>query len=139
MTARKPDALKLIAGTARPDRSAPGVALPLLDSAPPRPCWLKDSEAVSEWDRLIKVMMANRLLNHGNVSVLAQYCALHGNLARMWRNGRQPVAALIGAHRSLASSLGLLSLAAPEPVRTANRFAQLAQRSRERSWQQTRK
>jgi len=123
MTARKPDSLKLVTGTFRPDRAAPGPALPALDAVPERPSWLTDVNAVKEWQRLVTVMAANKLLNAGNVGLLAQLCALHGLLVKIWAAGNVPTAALIASYRGLSGCLGLLSMSMPaSPGAKPNRF-----------------
>jgi len=101
------------------------IPLPALSDIPERPGWLRNPEAIREWKRLTKFMMVHQLLNSGNMLTVAHYCALHAKIAEMWVSDAPPVAALLAAHRGMAFSLGLLSLAMP-PLKTerpANRFA----------------
>ena len=122
MTARKHDHLKLLAGTARPDRAVrEGPALPLFAAPPPPPAWLANIDALSEWHRLAPLLVANRLLTAGNIALFGQLCALHGRLVEMWRTGDLPHAAHLAALRSLSNALGLLSISVPAP-KSNNRF-----------------
>lgn len=130
MTARKPDHLKLLTGTARADRVAPATpALPPIDAVPIPPAWLTNLEAVREWHRLAPVMVACKLLNTGNLQILVQVCALHGRLVEMWTAGATPTAALIMAFRKLSNDLGLTNIQTPTPAAKPNRF--LVNRARE--------
>ena len=124
MSARKPDVLKLIAGTDRRDRMSAEKPLPALTSAPARPSWLTGVEGVREWNRLSKLMMKNQMLNGGNCHVLGHFCGLHDAMSKAWLSETVPTAALMQTYRTLAASLGLLSLSAPmKNERPANRFA----------------
>ena len=125
MTAKKPDYLKVIAGTVRADRKSPEKPLPPLTSMPVRPSWLSGVEGVREWKRLSSLMMKNQMLNGGNFSVLAHYCGLHDALSNVWLAGNVPHAATLQTYRGLAASLGLLSFAM-EPLKgeqRPNKFA----------------
>ena len=105
------------------------IPLPALYDTPQRPGWLRNPEAIREWKRLTKFMMTHQLLNSGNVLTVAHYCALHAKIVAMWLDDTPPIAALLATHRSMAFSLGLLSLAMP-PLRDekpANRFANNAE------------
>lgn len=124
MSARKAPHLKLLSGTSRPDRVLPaGVSLPPLDVSPEPPDWLPNAHAVREWNRLLPVMMANRLLNAGNVGLFAQMCALHGHLVTAWATGEAPTAAMISTHRATCAALGLLGMTLPEPAAKPNVFS----------------
>lgn len=124
MSARKPTTLKLLAGTGRPDRAAPAMpALPVLDTVPSPPAWMANTVAISEWLRLAPVLVANRLLHHGNIGLLGQLCALHAHLIQAWASDTPPTAALISAFRGLAGDLGLSSMALPSPAGKMNRFS----------------
>ena len=128
MTGRKPDALKLLAGTARRDRAATNVpALPPVTAVPTPPAWLADLTAVREWHRLAGTLAACKLLTEGNVGTLAQLCALHAKLVSTWNEGLTPKAALISAYRGLSHDLGLtgMATAAPASNTESNRFLSL--------------
>ena len=131
MTARKSDTLKLLAGTARPDRAAPGTAaLPPIDGAPSPPTWLTDLTAVREWHRLAGTLSACKLLNAGNVGLLAQLCALHAKLIATWNEGLTPTAALLSAYRGLSHDLGLTSMSLHAPTDKPNRFLLIGKKPR---------
>ncbi|MFH7391160.1 hypothetical protein, partial [Pseudomonas syringae group genomosp. 7] len=60
---RKPTALKVVAGTDRPDREAAAAAeLPLVPDVPPAPDWMPNAHARKEWERLAPILHANKLL-----------------------------------------------------------------------------
>lgn len=129
MTARRPDHLKLLAGTARPDRAAPATpALPAIEAVPPPPPWMTNLHAVKEWNRLAPVLVACKLLNAGTVGLFAQMCAVHGRLVQMWAEGSTPTAALLSAYRALCNELGLSSMTLPAAVDKSNRFLNIGKR-----------
>lgn len=125
MPARKPKSLKLIAGTARPDRPEPAriVTLAPLEEVPAPPDFLPNGHAVAEWQRLAPVLVANKLLHPGNLHALAVLCGLHGRIVQLWSAGEAPQAALVSQYRALLSDCGLSSMRLP-PVNpsSANRF-----------------
>ena len=51
-----------------------------LAELPPAPDWLPNAHAVQEWDRLARILAANKLLTEGGVSALTTLCAIHGKL-----------------------------------------------------------
>jgi hypothetical protein len=127
---RKPTHLKLLAGTARPDRVAPATpALPALDAATP-PSWLTDLTALAEFRRLAAVLTANRLLTAGNVGLLAHLVMLHTRITASWMADETPTAALLTVYRRLSGDLGLTSMPVQAPASKPNRFAEIARRSR---------
>lgn len=70
---KKPASLKVVAGTDRKDRTAIIVVeLPLIKEVPPAPDWLPNAHAVKEWDRLAKILTANKLLAEGGLSALGK-------------------------------------------------------------------
>lgn len=122
MNSRRPTHLKLLAGTARPDRIAPATpALPAINAAPTAPLWLTNLDARREWDRLAGLLTTLGLLHAGNVGLFEQYCGLHGLLAAAWSSGKSPTAALIRAYRGLLADLMATHLPAPAPGKP-NRF-----------------
>lgn len=108
---RKPNALKLIAGTTRPDRAVEGVALPLLAGRPDAPDWLPNAHAVKEWHRLAPILTSARLLTDGGLSALGILCALHGKLVQLWTAGETPTGAMLAAYRGLTNDFGLTPVA----------------------------
>lgn len=110
--ARKPPQLKAIAGTERKDRDVPdAIELPLVDAAPSAPDWLPNAHAVNEWNRLVPILMANKLLTEAGLSPLAQMCALHGKILQLYAAGEAPTASLIGTLRNLQNDFGLTPVA----------------------------
>ena len=85
---------------------------------------MKSAEAVREWRRLAPILWTNKLLNEGNIGLLAQLCAVHAHLVTIWRRGSKakPNAALVATYRMLSNSLGLLNWDIPI-VKPGNRFA----------------
>lgn len=81
---RKPDEMKLLHGTWRPDRAAPDhVELPLVEGMPLPPVWLTNVHALDEWRRLVPVLVANRLLTQASLATFAHLSALHGALVQL--------------------------------------------------------
>ncbi len=121
--------LKILKGTLQPSRDAPeGAALSPVDSAPPRPAWLNNPDAVREFDRLAPLLLANKILTDGNVGVFVQMCALHGRLVAMWTEGTTPSAAMLSTYRALCNALGLLGMKLPAAGGKPNWFADHAKR-----------
>jgi phage terminase small subunit len=134
MNRRKPDHLKLLAGTFRPSRAAPEhVELPRVEAVPQPPSWLTNQLAVDEWMRLGQILVANRLLSEAALGPLAILCALHAALAQATSAGATPKASLIAQYRALAGDFGLTLAAqqrlkppAPAAAGRPNPFAELA-------------
>lgn len=109
---KKPHNLKVVAGTARPDRDGPPlVDLPLVAEAPPPPDWLPTAHAIKEWNRLAPILTANKLLTEAGISALGQMCALHGKLVQLWSAGEAPNASMVAQYRALANDFGLTPVA----------------------------
>jgi phage terminase small subunit len=109
---KKPAALKVVAGTQRKDRqTAGGVDLPVLSVVPPAPDWLPNSHAVKEWDRLAKILTANKLLTEGGLSALGMLCALHGKIVQLYAAGEAPTASMAGTLQSMINDFGLTPVA----------------------------
>lgn len=105
---KKPASLKLVSGTARPDRvEAPHIELPLLEAVPPAPDWLPGPHAVNEWNRLAPILVANKLLAEADLSTLAHLCSVHSDLVQM-RAARMPITGHMQAqYNALAAAFGL--------------------------------
>ncbi|MBA0428398.1 MULTISPECIES: hypothetical protein [Stenotrophomonas] len=109
---RKPTALKVVAGTDRPDREAPPVAeLPLVSDVPPAPDWMPNAHARKEWERLAPILHANKLLTEAGLSALGQLCALHGKTVQLYAAGEAPVASMVAQLRGLMNDFGLTPVA----------------------------
>lgn len=109
---KKPASLKVVAGTERKDRAAaPAVELPLVTETPPAPDWLPNSHAVKEWDRLARILTANKLLTEGGLSALAHLCAMHGKIVQLYAAGEAPTASMAGTMQSMINDFGLTPVA----------------------------
>jgi len=109
---RKAHNLKVVAGTARPDRIEPtGVDLPLVDAAPLPPDWLPNAHAQKEWERLAPILAANKLLTEASLSTLGMLCALHGNIVQMYAAGMSPTGHMLAQYRGIANDFGLTPVA----------------------------
>ncbi len=129
---RKPTALKVVAGTDRPDREPPAAAeLPLVSDVPPAPDWLPNAHASKEWDRLAPILHANKLLTEAGLSALGQLCALHGKTVQLYAAGEAPVASMVAQLRGLMNDFGLTPVAQGkvrtngDTAKTSNAFAAL--------------
>jgi len=89
---------------------------------------LTNLDAVREWNRLAPVLTANRLLHEGNIGLLAQLCAVHGRLVKIWSGEGSANAALVVAYRMLSNSLGMLGWDMPQSARPDNRQSKQANR-----------
>ena len=104
----KPPGLKIIAGTARPDRdSGPGVAIPPLSQVPEVPTWMTNAHAQGEWRRLGPILIANNLLTAGNLAGFSALCSCYGMLIDAASGRAESSAALIGQFRALLADFGL--------------------------------
>ena len=109
---RKPTALKVIAGTSRPDRAyTPEIELPLVESLPNAPDWMPNTHAVKEWDRLARILIANKLLAEADLTALGHMCALHGKIVQLYAAGESPTASMAGALRVMQGDFGLSPVA----------------------------
>jgi len=109
---RKAHNLKVVAGTARPDRIEPtGVDLPLVDGVPPAPDWLPNAHAIKEWDRLAPILIANKLLTEASLSTLGMLCALHGKIVQLYAAGESPNGHMMAQLRGLSNDFGLTPVA----------------------------
>ncbi|ENM0054908.1 P27 family phage terminase small subunit [Stenotrophomonas maltophilia] len=129
---RKPTALKVVAGTDRPDREAPAAAeLPLVSDVPPAPDWMPNAHARKEWERLAPILHANKLLTEAGLSALGQLCALHGKTVQLYAAGEAPVASMVAQLRGLMNDFGLTPVAQGkvkpngDTAKTSNAFAAL--------------
>jgi len=104
---RKPDHLKAISGTARPDRVEKNVLLfPASVDVPDCPTWLKAS-AAKEWHRIARILAESGVLTEASYGSLAQMCCLYGRLVDIWTAGGEPDNSLISQYRSYANDFGL--------------------------------
>src|SRR5215469_12135827 len=96
----KPDHLKIIDGTFRPDRSHPAVVAQLSgDAVMPR--WLK-GRAASIWREKLAVYRRRGQSVAGCEAALAQYCALEAAMIESYRQKQRPTASDVNTYRTLA-------------------------------------
>jgi hypothetical protein len=122
--------LKLLRGTlARiPQGTSATDALSPINAVPSPPGWLTNVDAAREWNRLASVLTANRLLHEGNIRLLAQLCAVHGRLVKIWSSEGSANAALVMTYRMLSNSPGMLGWEGPHSARPDNRQSKQANR-----------
>lgn len=105
---RKPRSLKVLEGTLRPARDYPEPDFNTVsaDEASP-PDWLSTADAVAEWNRLVTLLTASRVLAEGDMTALGHLCNLHGNCVRLYRANMEPTAAQLTQLRLLSAEFGL--------------------------------
>ena len=108
---KKPNHLKAIAGTSRPDREAVVIELPLVSDVPCAPDWMPNAHAIKEWDRIAPILQRIGLLTEGGLSALGQMCALHGKIVQLYAAGESPNASMVAQYRALANDFGLTPVA----------------------------
>lgn len=107
---KKPTHLKILAGTQRADREpAPASELlpDTLDQPPEAPDWLPNAHAKNEWDKCARILLERKALTEGALTVLAHYCAMHGNMVRTLSAGANVQASIVDTMRKMAKDLGL--------------------------------
>jgi phage terminase small subunit len=124
---RRPEHLKALTGTARPDRAIGGAVVAAPMNAPPEPpSWLKDAAALEEWHRLAPRLIACRLLTDSMTTTLAHLCAAHGAIVAIYERNEEPRAALIAQYARLAGEFGLTPISSSKigsaAPRTENKF-----------------
>src|SRR5689334_9259657 len=110
---RKPNHLKAIAGTERPDREpeAPPIELPLVEGVPPAPLWLSNAHATAEWNRLAPILHGVGLLTEGGLTTLGVLCSLFGKICQLYAAGESPTGHMVAQYRALANDFGLTPVA----------------------------
>jgi hypothetical protein len=133
---RKPEHLKALSGTTRPDRATVTVlSTERLTVTPEAPGWLPNDHAIREWSVLAPRMVACAILTPDMVAPLGHLCALHGMLCASWIQKKPPNAATITAYRQLAAAFGLTPADASKvtkpPRGSPNAFRRLRGRGNE--------
>lgn len=129
MTARKPHQLKVLEGTARPDRMPDAlIDYEALEELPPPPDWLPNAHAAREWERLGPILLRAKLLTFAGLQSLGHLCALHGKIVQLYAAGESPNASYIAALRSMFNDFGLTPVAQGkvrpiEQEKSKNKFA----------------
>ena len=105
---RKPEQLKVVAGTDRADRvPAGGVDHKAIDDLPAPPDWLPNAHAIKEWNRLGPLLVRVNLLTDAGLSAFGQLCALHGKIVQLWAAGEAPTGHMMSQYRALINDFGL--------------------------------
>jgi hypothetical protein len=125
---RQPRHLRLLRGTLQPCRDLESTGLPPVGEVPSAPTWMTNLDARKEWDRLARVMVANKLLSAGNASLLAHAVMLGARLSEAWKSGATPSAAQVTVYRRLLGDLGLTNMADVAPRAGPNRFLDFKRR-----------
>lgn len=82
----KPTAQKKLEGTYRKDRDpSAGAAFEPPPGVPVRPKWL-DKEACAEWDRVVPLLLAGKVLTELDGGALERYCVAHSNWVKAQRD-----------------------------------------------------
>lgn len=131
---KKAAQLKSISGTGRADRATPAINLPTVSEVPEAPDWLPNAHAVKEWNRLARILTANKLLTEGGISALGMLCALHGKIVQLYAAGEGPTGHMLAQYRNLINDFGLTPVAQGKvkPVgeeKTGNKFANNGKRT----------
>jgi hypothetical protein len=133
---RRPEHLKLIAGTTRPDRppDLPPVASDeALTELPPPPAYLQTDEGKSEWALQGNDLIKSGWLSARRLSALGIYCRLHACILQTWAAGATPSAHMLYQYRGMQKDLGIAGMTAPKAPtdadRKPNRWAKLRERA----------
>jgi phage terminase small subunit len=124
---RKPDELKVIEGTFRPDRANPErPVLPKLESLPDAPEWLGVHGIVAYYE-YGPILIAYGVLNIGDILPFQQFCALHNELVASYSAGKMPNGNIISQFRQLSMEFGMTpasrsKVRANVPEKPANKF-----------------
>lgn len=89
---------------------------------------MPNAHAVKEWNRLVPVLMANRLLTEGGLGPLAMMCSIYGKMVQLYAAGETPTGHMLNQYRGLANDFGLTPVAqgkvrGGEAEKKGNKFA----------------
>ena len=105
---RKPQGLKVISGTQRPDREPAQLEqVEVLETVPAPPDWLPNAHAKKEWERLAAILVDHRLLAAADLPAFAHLCAVHGKMVQLWSAGEAPTGHMVAQFNALAAAFGL--------------------------------
>jgi phage terminase small subunit len=128
---KKPNALKVLSGSRRIDKS-PSITLTPVDEVPAPPAWLPNEQAAKEFTRQARLLQANGLLNEANLSPLAIVSATFGSIVAIYERGEVPTAAMVAQYRAGCGDFGLTPATqsrVPAPVlKKENRFEKFIDR-----------
>lgn len=133
---RKPQQLKVIAGTDQPCRRDPVESLfkeEPLQLLPEPPEWLPNDHARREWRRLTPILVANKLLTESSLQSLGILCAVYGKIVQLYAAGEAPIASQLAQYRALAAEFGMTPLSQAKmkpaaPAEKTNRFSRYGKR-----------
>ena len=103
---RKPNHLKVLEGTDRPDRMFDEPELPTAEPED-APDWLSGPEAVKEWDRIVELLLPVRTLSEGDLTMLGHLCNHHASIVKKWRLGASPTGTELTQLRLMYTEFGL--------------------------------
>ena len=75
------------------------------------PKWIKNSHAKEEFNRLARILHANKLLTEACLSPLAMLCALHGEIVTKFAKKDAPTGHMLAQYRALVNDFGLTPVA----------------------------
>lgn len=105
--ARKPTALKVLAGTNQPCRANPDEPQYEVSEGMEPPPWLRDGTAVAVWNDLAGILEGHRVLTVADRHALAQLCNLESASQSVWRSGETPNNAMLNQIRMFLQEFGL--------------------------------
>lgn len=123
-------------GTDRPCRApeVPVVDFPAVLDIPKPPSWCKGKDVRDEWERVARLLLVSRALTAADLTSLAHYCMLHGEVVGCWRRKVEVPTTRLAELRKQAESFGLNPAARSRvPVaggQAENRFARNGARNK---------
>jgi phage terminase small subunit len=120
---RKPNRLKVVAGTNRKDRAVTELELPTLDEIPEPPNWLMNPQAIQEWERITVILKNNNMLVDLDLSYLGHLCNLHGSILKLNSVGIPGQTSAYATLRNMLSDFGVGPVARGKvsPVKGSNK------------------
>jgi len=103
--AKQTAAMKALNGS----KTAPadGIDFEPLAEAPEKPPWVVGLHATRLWDRLMPMMLANRLMGDAHIEPFGHMCMLHNVLIKQYKKPSGPSSALMSNYIQLCSKFGL--------------------------------
>ena len=115
---RKPAALKLMEGTARPDREREEADYPLVTGSEP-PDWLINPIAVNEWRARVEQLEAAGILTTADLTALGYYCNMHARAVMKWDAGGEPSSAEVTQLRMMLNEFGFTPTSRSKPAKAS--------------------
>jgi phage terminase small subunit len=111
--------IKALRGSARPDRdpvsskhanvidvTTKEESYPEVVNYPPAPDYMVNEDAVKEWDRVIRLLVVNRIMTEGELQSVAMLCNVTGQLIADARARRPINCQLMSQFRTLSNDFG---------------------------------